>query len=391
MKNIKKIVAVLISICFATILSITAFAEPTTEELKTPAEVPMDNRDAIVLYLFITPSEDSIVETVNGQFTVTPSNPATQVLFMKAAGFPNPTVEATGAFKTNAPFEGKNMLMFTAAVTGEAQVGDTFTFTATYHVKENGSDTVTTFNSTKTVTLTPEKTTTTKPTTTSPTTVTPGESTTGNLSSSTTKRPSSTNVWDTTKKTDNTPEFTLAPVQKVPVYTVAETTDAQSAIRIDKDKSLLLKSLRVNGGLYPLNPDFDPTIPYYVVEIPSGISALDVQAKAKDPKAIVTVDGADKLVPNEDNLISIVVETETGEKTEYTIKVKFNDKAASGKTKVIFPTWMIATFGVAIAAVAIIIIVAIVLHVKHMKAAPQSENAELMDSLLRYNPNDDKK
>ena len=141
-----------------------------------------------------------------------------------------------------------------------------------------------------------------------------------------------------------------------------------------------------------MNPDFDPTIPYYVVEVPSSVKSLDIKAKPKDPKADVTVTGADKLVPNEDNLITVTVNTPDGNKTEYTIKVKFNDNAASGKSKVVFPKWIIAIFSIAAIAVITLIVIAIIKHVKNSKMTPnmKDSNKDLVDSLSDYSSIDKK-
>lgn len=387
MKIIKKLLATFVCLCFAIVLSLTAFAEPTSTGLRTKENVPMNEIGSLLFTLPIKASKDQIIESITGSFTVTPSNSNTAINFLKAAGTPSPTLNSTGEFTVSEPFE-NGLFVFTAEVVGTPKVNDTFTLTVNVTAKEQGTATPTTITSTKVITIVPESTSTTKPSTTKK----PGGSTT-KPSTNTTTRPTYTRTTTTKKRNHNSaPGLTFEPISKVPVYTVAETTDPQSAIRIDKSEAVLLKSLKVNDGLYPLNPDFDPTIPYYVVEVPTSVKSLDIKAKAKDPKANVTVTGADKLIPNEDNLITVSVETPGGEKTEYTIKVKFNDNAASGKSKIVFPKWIIAVFSIAAIAVIALIIIAIVKHVRNSKSMPNMKNSnkDLMDSLSDYSSIDKK-
>lgn len=371
MKSIKKTLAVFITVCFVLILSLTAFAEPSTTGLLGKDTVAIDNTDNISLILKIRPSSGEVIESIEGNFTVTPSNPSTQAAITKAAGSPYPEMESGGKFKISTPCEKANLFFF-AEVDGTPKVNDTFTFTVNLTVKEKGSDTPKTLTATKVVKVVEASTTT---------------------STNTTTRPTYSRTTTTKKRNRNSaPGFTFAPISKVPVYTVAETTDPQSAIRIDKSEAVLLKTLKINDGLYPLNPDFDPTIPYYVVEVPSSVKSLDIKAKPKDPKADVTVTGADKLVPNEDNLITVTVNTPDGNKTEYTIKVKFNDNAASGKSKVVFPKWIIAIFSIAAIAVIALIVIAIIKHVNNSKMTPnmKDSNKDLVDSLSDYSSIDKK-
>lgn len=385
MKSIKKTLAVFITVCFVLILSLTAFAEPSTTGLLGKDTVAIDNTDNISLILKIRPSSGQVIESIEGNFTVTPSNSSTQAAITKAAGSPYPEMESGGKFKISTPCEKANLFFF-AEVDGTPKVNDTFTFTVNLTVKEKGSDTPTTLTATKVVKVVEAS------TTTSTTKKKPDDNTT-KPSTNTTTRPTYSRTTTTKKRNRNSaPGFTFAPISKVPVYTVAETTDPQSAIRIDKSEDVLLKTLKVNDGLYPLNPDFDPTIPYYVVEVPSSVKSLDIKAKPKDPKADVTVTGADKLVPNEDNLITVTVNTPDGNKTEYTIKVKFNDNAASGKSKVVFPKWIIAIFSIAAIAVIALIVIAIIKHVNNSKMTPnmKDSNKDLVDSLSDYSSIDKK-
>ena len=385
MKSMKKLLTVFICLCFAIILSITAFAEPSTTGLLVKDTVAINNIGNIPLHLKIRASKEQIIESIDGSFTVTPSNSATQAAITKSAGNPYPEMESSGNFKISTPCEEANLL-FIAEIDGTPKVNDTFTFTVNLTIKEKNSATPTTLTSTKVVKVGEAN------STTNTTTKKPGNTTTKPRTSTTTRTTYTRNTTTKKRNKNSAPGFTFEPISKVPVYTVAETTDPQSAIRIDKSEAVLLKSLKVNDGLYPLNPDFDPTIPYYVLEVPTSVTSLDIKAKPKDPKANVTVTGADKLIPNEDNLITILVETPGGEKTEYTIKVKFNDNAASGKNKVVFPKWIIAIFSIATIAVIALIIFAIVKHINNSKMTPDMKNSnkDLMDSLSDYSSIDKK-
>lgn len=80
-----------------------------------------------------------------------------------------------------------------------------------------------------------------------------------------------------------------------------------------------LSSLKVNGG--DLKPNFSKNTTKYSLSVPYSISSLDINAKAEDSKAKVSIFGNKGLIAEETKDVTITVTAENGSKKTYTISV----------------------------------------------------------------------
>lgn len=87
----------------------------------------------------------------------------------------------------------------------------------------------------------------------------------------------------------------------------------------DRSSNNKLASLVVNGG--ELKPKFSSNTLNYKLDVPYSISSLNVNAKAEDSKAKVSVINQNNLVAEETTTVKILVTAENGSTRTYTISV----------------------------------------------------------------------